>query len=471
LRCIDLILQIKDEIEQANTIEDILLRTSKLLIENLGIYITLEHTNNPLDLKEKISDKRFSIPIQTTYFSFIFTAESRDKVLEEEEIKFLKILALEIEAYLEKEDTKILRDLTFSFISKRTINELFEETLKELESIIPYTSANIGILEGDTLQYLSFLGYEKYDSDNFMKSFRMNREEFHTLDTVLQSKKPLLVENTEKCPFWISIPETSWIKSHLMIPIPFNNEISGIISFDSDKAYTFSQEDIEKINPILPILAVSLENARLYESLNKELKEKTCIERKLQSSLYQVIKITSDIMGLKDSYTSEHQKRVARISVAIGREMGLSQERLRFITLCALLHDIGKIAIPSEIINKPSSLTPLEREIMNTHPEIAYNLLKKVNILREIAPVVYQHHERLDGSGYPLGLKNGEILLEAKIIAVADVVEAMTSHRPYRPALPLDTAIREITDKKGASYDPLVVEAFLEALRKGRLRL
>ncbi|HPU43455.1 MAG TPA: HD domain-containing phosphohydrolase, partial [Dictyoglomaceae bacterium] len=134
-------------------------------------------------------------------------------------------------------------------------------------------------------------------------------------------------------------------------------------------------------------------------------------------------------------------------------------------------HDIGKIAIPSEIINKPSSLTPLEREIMNTHPEIAYNLLKKVNILREIAPVVYQHHERLDGSGYPLGLKNGEILLEAKIIAVADVVEAMTAHRPYRPALPLDTAIREITDKKGASYDPLVVEAFLEALRKGRLRL
>ncbi|HPU43928.1 MAG TPA: hypothetical protein PLS98_06920, partial [Dictyoglomaceae bacterium] len=119
MRCIDLILQIKDEIEQANTIEDILLRTSKLLIENLGIYITLEHTNNPLDLKEKISDKRFSIPIQTTYFSFIFTAESRDKVLEEEEIKFLKILALEIEAYLEKEDTKILRDLTFSFISKR----------------------------------------------------------------------------------------------------------------------------------------------------------------------------------------------------------------------------------------------------------------------------------------------------------------------------------------------------------------
>jgi len=471
LTCTDLILQIKDEIDEADSIEDVLLRISKLLMENLGIYIALEHTDKLISPKGKISDKKFSIPIQTTYFSFIFTAESRDKVLEEEEIKFLKILALEIKGYLEKEDTKILRDLTFSFISKRTINELFEETLKELENLIPYTSANVGILEGDTLQYLSFLGYEKYNSDNFMRSFKMNREEFYTLDIVLQSKEPLLIEDTDKCPFWISIPETSWIKSHLMIPIPFNNEISGIISFDSDKAYAFSQEDIEKVSPILPILSVSLENARLYESLNKELEEKTNIQRKLQSSLYQVIKITSDIIELKDSYTSEHQKKVAKISVAIGREMNLPQERLTFITLCALLHDIGKIAIPSEIINKPSSLTPLEKQIMNTHSEIGYNLLKKINVLKEIAPVIYQHHERLDGSGYPLGLKDGEILPEAKIIAVADVVEAMTSHRPYRPALPLDTAIKEITEKKGASYDPLVVEAFLEALRKGRLRL
>ncbi|PNV78776.1 MAG: histidine kinase, partial [Dictyoglomus turgidum] len=168
---------------------------------------------------------------------------------------------------------------------------------------------------------------------------------------------------------------------------------------------------------------------------------------------------------------SGNQKRVARISVIIGKELGLSQEKIRALAISSLLHDIGKIGIPSQILNKPSSLNPLERRFINIHPEIGYNLLRKIEIISDIAPIVYQHHERINGSGYPKGLKGEEILLEAKIIGVADVFEAMTSHRPYRSALPIDMAIKELVENKGTLYDPDVVDAFLKSLKEGRIIL
>lgn len=466
-----LLLKIKNEIDKAKNLDDLIERITKILKENLKIYITLKTVNKSILPKETILDKKFSTFIKTTYFSFKFTAEIKERDLKDEDIELLKILTLCVKGYLEKEEAKILKDLTFSLVAKRNIDELFKEILKELEKIIPYTSASIGLLEDDTIQYLSFKGYEKYNADKFIQSFKMEREKFHTLDTVLKTKKPLIIENTKDSPLWIYIPETSWIKSYLMIPIIYKDEITGIISFDSDKAYTFSQEDIEKVNSIIPILALSLENIKLYESLKKELEEKTIIEKKLQTSLYQVIKIASDIVETKDPYTAGHQKNVAKISVVIGREMGLPQQKIRFIAICALLHDIGKIAIPSEILNKPSSLTPLERNLVNTYSEIGYNILKKINILGEVSPVIYQHHERWNGSGYPLKLKDDEILLEARIIAVADVVEAMTSHRPYRPALPLESVLKEVSEKKGILYDPFVVDAFLEAYKKRKIKL
>lgn len=450
--------------------EDVIESISKILKGDLKIHISLEKLKGLVYEEGIISDKKFSIPIGTTYFSFILTGVGIEKDLDNKDIEFLRILTLLIKGYLEKEEAKILKNLTLSFISKRNINELFEEILKEIEKIIPYTSANIGLLENDTLQYLSFRGYEKYKADKFMKSFYMRKEEFYTLDTVLRTKKPLLIEDTKDYPSWVFIPETAWIRSFLMIPIIYEDEIIGIISFDSDKAYTFSERDIEKVNSVIPILALSLENTKIYEAIKKELKEKIIIEKSLTSTLYQVLKIASDLVETRDPYTVGHQKKVARISVIIGREMKLPQERLRFIAICALLHDIGKIAIPSEIINKPSFLTPLERSLVNTHSEIGYNILKKINILEKVAPVVYQHHERWNGSGYPLGLKGDEILLEARIIAVADVVEAMTSHRPYRPPLPLESAIKEILDKKGILYDPLVVDAFIHALKNEKIR-
>jgi len=337
--------------------------------------------------------------------------------------------------------------------------------------VVSYTSANIGILYEDKIKFLAFRGYEKYNIADFIKTLELTEKEFYTIKTVISTKSPLLIENTDEYPNWVYIPETSWIKSHLIIPIIYNNNLIGIIGLDSDKPYSFTQNDIEKLSFMIPIIGLAIENAKLYEILEKELEEKTIEERRARSSLYQVIKVSSELVELKDPYTSGHQKRVAKISSVIGKLLGFTQERIRFLNICALLHDIGKLSIPSEILNKPGPLTPLEKRLVNTHTETGYNILKRINILQEVAPVVYQHHERINGSGYPLGLKNDEILIEARIIGVADVLEAMTSHRPYRPALPLEIAIDEIKNNKGILYDPNVVDALLYAIDKGRIRL
>jgi len=173
------------------------------------------------------------------------------------------------------------------------------------------------------------------------------------------------------------------------------------------------------------------------------------------------ISAVASMVEMRDPYTTGHQQRVAELAVAIGRAMGLPEQTVYGLHLAGLVHDLGKIHIPAEILSKPGKLTKIEFEMIKTHPEAGYEILKNVDFLWPIAQTVLQHHERIDGSGYPAGLKGDQILLEAKIIAVADVVEAISSHRPYRPALGVDAALKELRDNRGKYYDPVVVDVCL----------
>ena len=166
----------------------------------------------------------------------------------------------------------------------------------------------------------------------------------------------------------------------------------------------------------------------------------------------------------RDPYTAGHQKRVAELATAIARQMRLSDDRIRGIRLGSLIHDIGKIYVPAEILNRPGRLAPMELELIKTHTTVGYEILKGVDFSWPVAQMVLQHHERLDGSGYPHGLKGDGILLEARILAVADVIEAMSSHRPYRPALGIETGRGEITAHRGTRYDPEVVDAVVKLI-------
>jgi putative nucleotidyltransferase with HDIG domain len=187
---------------------------------------------------------------------------------------------------------------------------------------------------------------------------------------------------------------------------------------------------------------------------------------KLELFSNQIIKTLSSVIENKDSYTANHQRRVADLSKRIAQEIGFSKDKVDAIYIGALLHDIGKIAIPAEILNKPGKLTPIEFEIVKTHPLKGYDILKNIDFPPEVLDIVYHHHERLDGTGYPDGLRNGDISLEVGIVSVADVVEAMASHRPYRPPLGIDTALSEIEKWKGIKYYEEVVYICIRLFRE-----
>ncbi|MDM8000769.1 MAG: PAS domain S-box protein [Dehalococcoidia bacterium] len=185
--------------------------------------------------------------------------------------------------------------------------------------------------------------------------------------------------------------------------------------------------------------------------------------RKLESTVESVIQAISLTVEMRDHYTAGHQKRVHQLACAIAREMHLPIERIQVIRVAGLLHDFGKIFVPTEILIKPGKLNELEFSLIRSHPQSGYNVLRNIEFPWPIADIIVQHHERMDGSGYPSHLRGEEIGTEARILAVADVVEAMTFHRSYRPALGLDTALREITSNKSTLYDPQVAEACLDA--------
>ena len=191
---------------------------------------------------------------------------------------------------------------------------------------------------------------------------------------------------------------------------------------------------------------------------------------RLEEILNSTINTLASIVETRDPYTAGHQKRVALLSVEIAKKLKLCERKIRFIEIAAQLHDIGKINIPPSILSKPSKLSDIEFNIIKTHAQVGFEIVKKINFQYPVAEIILHHHEREDGSGYPQGLKGKDIMLEAKIIGVADVVEAMSSHRPYRPALSIKTAIDEISKNKGKLYDPKIVDACIKVIRSKKFQ-
>ncbi|MBI9076670.1 MAG: response regulator [Desulfatibacillum sp.] len=185
----------------------------------------------------------------------------------------------------------------------------------------------------------------------------------------------------------------------------------------------------------------------------------------LRKAMEGTITAMANTLDIRDPYTADHQRRVVQLAVAIAESMELSRGKMDGLRMAGVIHDIGKIAIPLAILNKPGKITDTEFTLIKTHSEVGYDILKKVEFPWPIAEIVIQHHERLDGSGYPRGLAGDQILMEAKILAVADVVEAMFSHRPYRAALGMDKALAEIISKKGTAFDAAVVDACVKLIK------
>jgi len=200
--------------------------------------------------------------------------------------------------------------------------------------------------------------------------------------------------------------------------------------------------------------------------------ERKAIEMERQQSaermkrvLLQTVKAVSLTLEMRDPYTAGHQRRVAQLASAIGERLGLPRDQLEGLHTGALIHDLGKINVPSDFLSRPGKLSDAAFGVIKSHPDVGAEIVEGIDFPWPVSDMIRQHHERLDGSGYPGGLRGEQIILEARILAVADVVEAISSHRPYRPSLGLDAALREIQDRAGSAYDPAVVEACLAVIR------
>ncbi|PKN71872.1 MAG: two-component system response regulator [Deltaproteobacteria bacterium HGW-Deltaproteobacteria-10] len=188
--------------------------------------------------------------------------------------------------------------------------------------------------------------------------------------------------------------------------------------------------------------------------------------RSLKRTLGSTVKALAGTIEMRDPYTAGHQRRVTQLACAIAKKLDFPEAKLEGLQVMGLLHDIGRIVVPAEILSRPGELHAIEFSLIKFHPEAGSNILKEIEFPWPVADAIAQHHERIDGSGYPKKLKSKEILIEAKIIAVADVVEAMSSHRPYRPALGVDAALAEITSNKGILYDAAVVDSCVCAFKE-----
>lgn len=253
-------------------------------------------------------------------------------------------------------------------------------------------------------------------------------------------------------------------RNHIALLVPLKNDrrlVGMLLLSHKPSGEPYSMEDRRLLQKVSQEVAVTIENARLYENVRQE-------HEQLQQTMEGIVHAMSLTVEARDPYTAGHQRRVANLACAIATEMGFSDWQIEGLRITGLLHDVGKLVVPAEILSKPGRINQYEFSIIKTHPEVANEILKGIEFPWPVTETIMQHHERLDGSGYPAGLSDSDISLEARVLAVADVVEAMSSHRPYRPALGIDRALEEISRGSGILYDTPVVDACLRLFQAGR---
>ncbi|QWD67148.1 HD domain-containing phosphohydrolase [Polynucleobacter sp. MWH-Aus1W21] len=264
---------------------------------------------------------------------------------------------------------------------------------------------------------------------------------------------------------WRELARKFGIRSAIGCPIPDGEARPfGVLLVYSKVPNAFGGSEVQLFESLAQEIGFGLRSIERQHKLDGEIHEKQQTQERLANALKATIEAMARTMEWRDPYTAGHQKRVASISTAIARQMGWDDNAIQALYMAAMVHDIGKVAVPSEILTKPTRLTDLEMQMVQGHVESGYQILKDIPFPWPIADMVRQHHERLDGSGYPHGLKGDQICLEARILAVADTIEAMATHRPYRAARGLSAAMDEVRSEAGEKLDAKVVDAAFELM-------
>jgi PAS domain S-box-containing protein len=355
---------------------------------------------------------------------------------------------------------KMLSDGNKALLESSTETILLYEYCKIAVDTGGYKLALMSFIDEKTqknTQILSRLDQEdilnKIETTNLENMEKGDNPISRALDTGLVQFIEDLSNYTEMLP-WCSLALGFGFKSVISVPFSLPNKTKACLSLFHPVNVLWSAPEIELLQEMTADLSFGI--TALRTALDN-----TKYQNKLRKSLEQTIQVIAAIVEERDAYTAGHERRVASICSKIAFEMGLSEDQIYGLHLAASIHDLGKIAIPSEILVKPRSLTVAEFALIKEHPMVGYNIIKDIKFPWNISQIILQHHEKINGSGYPNAIKADEILLESKILAVADIVEAMASHRPYRPALGLDAALGEIKKQRGITLDANVVDACL----------
>jgi PAS domain S-box-containing protein len=290
--------------------------------------------------------------------------------------------------------------------------------------------------------------------------------------TCIRTGKLQLVNDTEESPAFGVLRKRSrtfGVRSSVSVPLRIEGSWRGALIVYAARPNAFEDAPILVFQHLSEQIVHGVRALEQQMALHAGLVDLAKAQEQLAEALTAAVTAIVTAMEMRDPYTSGHESRVAEIACAIGKEMDLDEHRLQGLRMAAMVHDIGKISIPSEILTKPAKLTKEEFDLIKTHPEAGYSILRDIPFTWPVAAIVRQHHEKLDGSGYPYGLKVDAILPEAKILAVADIVEAMASDRPYRAKLGLEVALAEIKALSGTLLDPDVVRVCTDLFREKRL--
>jgi len=372
---------------------------------------------------------------------------------------------------------KAISAVTVAMIHAVNEEELLKTVCQKIVEVGGYSLAWVGYVRTDPQQKVQPMAYAGINNA-YLAKLNINlldpKRGQGPTGTAIRTGIPVVSREFKKDDTfkpWLKDALRRGFKSSMDIPLMADNKAFGVLSIYSSDADVFDNEEQKLLLDMGNNLAYAINSlqARLEGNQTAQKLEKSL--EKMQRILMQAVTSLGTALDIKDPYTAGHQKKVGRLAIAIAEEMGLSKDQIEGISVAGNLHDIGKIYVPSEILSKPGKLSDLEFAMIKTHCQAGYEIIKEIEFPWPVAEVLLQHHERMNGSGYPRGLAGDELLLEARIMAVADVVEAMASHRPYRPALGIDTALDEILSNRGILYDPDVVDACLLLFREKGFKL
>ncbi len=356
--------------------------------------------------------------------------------------------------------------------------ELIQNVCQAIVKQAPYIVTWVGIAEHDpnkTVRVAGLAGTAKAYAQGIQVSWSADMPNgLGPTGKCIRTSKTVLISDTLTDPSfdpWRERANQYGIRCAVAVPIPDGPMADGALMVYAKLPDAFSQNEIYLFENLAQEIGYGLHAIQRRLQLSEEVKARESIQKQLYQALESTIDAMSKTMEWRDPYTAGHQRKVAEIATAIGREMGLDEDKLKGIHLGCLVHDMGKVAVPSEILTKPSKLTNLEMQMVRQHVQTSYDILKDIPFFWPIAEMVFQHHERLDGSGYPRGLKGDQIILESRILGVADTVEAMSSHRPYRAAIGLDAALKIVEDGRGILFDEAVVDACLRLFKEKNYQL